>query len=249
METVSIRKVLDLALHLVDTTTGGTVYENTARFYRDGEPFIPAPRGDGMFVLIDTGREDFELTVEVKGYETITLPIRYEELEERLPLKDVHLIPVERVSYGEGYITLKGSDDSISSIEAIRLDRPCVNVSSYNERRSRITLIPSEGRYVFTDVVYALLDEEGVSYQYLYPGEEYEKYVYTLKAPLTREFHENSSLHRIIRGMVSGGTYLLRVKDEYSPTPYLIRYVKAGEEKFMAVDMDAVKNGKDLVLT
>lgn len=248
MESISIRKVLDLALHLVDATTGRTVDENLCKFYRNGEVFLPAPRGDGIFVLVNTGREDFELTIQVKGFEKMTLPIRYEELDEKVPLKDIYLIPLPQPHLREGFVTVDGYDPSITSIEAIRLDRPCVLVSNYNERRLRITLTPTESKYNFSEKVYALLEPEGESYQYLYPGDEIEKFSYHIKKPLEKEFHENSTLFRIIYGIVQDGHYLLRVRDDGAILPYLIRYVKDGAEYFTHPDLDAVRNGERLIL-
>ena len=54
---------LDLLVRLYDTTTGAPVDERNVLFTRNEEPVIPAPRGEGMYVFINTGREDFLIGV------------------------------------------------------------------------------------------------------------------------------------------------------------------------------------------
>lgn len=248
MDHVVIRAVLDLGFRLLDTTTGRLVTERIRLFKRDGTIFTPQPRGDGIFVLVNTGRKDFDLSVEIRGYEPQVVPIRYEELDERLPFVDIHLIPDANIGGGGRYIDLKGKMPGIMSIEAIRLDKPFVNVSSYNERHQFFTLVASEGNYEFDDVVYALLDSDGASYQYLYPGTYRDKGSYNLARPLEREFTPNSNLFRILRGRVNGASYLLRVRDEGSELPYLVRYETQTEERYLILDMASHPDGNSLIL-
>ena len=69
MEAFVIKARLDLLVSLVDTTTGATVNERNVSFLRDGQPVRPEYRGNGTYVFINTGREDFLMQIKVYGYE------------------------------------------------------------------------------------------------------------------------------------------------------------------------------------
>ena len=88
-----IRAKLDLLVRLFDTTTGATVDERNVLFMRDGVPVRPESRGAGAYVFINTGREDFLMRISVRGYEDYEVKVCYEEMDERLPVCNVFLMP------------------------------------------------------------------------------------------------------------------------------------------------------------
>lgn len=250
MEHCVIRAVLDLGFRLINTITGMPVESRSCLFFRNGEVFTPESRGDGYYCLVNTGREDFDFTVQVIGYEPCELAVKYEELDERTPFLDVPLVPLANKANGPMYITLEGTLSGILSIEAIRLDKPYVNVSSYSEKYGYITLVASTRSYEFEEDRYALLDADGSSYQYIKPTteREKEKYGFNLAFPLEREFTPNSNMYRIVRGIVRGDQYLLRVQDDGQKLPYLVRYETDDYEKYVLVGMETKPDGKSLIV-
>ena len=73
-----LRAKLDLLVRLVDTTTGATVDERNVLFMRDERKVRPEERGNGNYVFINTGREDFLMRIKVAGFEEYVTHIRYE---------------------------------------------------------------------------------------------------------------------------------------------------------------------------
>ena len=118
-----IRAKLDLLIRLYDTTTGATVDERNVLFMRDGVPVRPESRGAGVYVFINTGREDFLMQIDVYGYDRYRTVIRYEELDEGLPACYVFLMPSENTIRGRNTLSFSGTLPFLKSIEAVNLNR------------------------------------------------------------------------------------------------------------------------------
>ena len=118
-----IRARLDLLINLFDTTTGATVDERSVSFMRDGVPVRPESRGAGIYVFINTGREDFLMRVRVKGFDEYETSVSYEGLDPSIPECNVFLIPSENTSKGEKLLGLSGNLPFLESLEAVNLSR------------------------------------------------------------------------------------------------------------------------------
>ena len=118
-----IRAKLDLLIRLVDTTTGAAVDERNVGFMRNGEPVRPDGRGNGIYLMINTGREDFLMQVKVYGYEDMSLKISYAELDARLPEVTVFLIPSEDTLRGGGVLSFSGILPFLEAIEAVKPEK------------------------------------------------------------------------------------------------------------------------------
>ena len=73
-----IHRRLDLALRLVDTTTGNPPFPGIVRFYRKADLVPAMDKGGGCYIFIGLGREDFLMRIEVGGYDAIEVPVCYE---------------------------------------------------------------------------------------------------------------------------------------------------------------------------
>ena len=65
----TFRNTLDLWIRLQDTTTGMSAGERNVAFFFNGESIFPRSKTDGDFVLVNHGRENGLMRVEVFGYE------------------------------------------------------------------------------------------------------------------------------------------------------------------------------------
>ena len=215
MEASTIHHRLDLVIQLVDTTTGVAVEEPDVRFFIEGRQCWPIPRGGGNFVFINTGRRDSTLTMKVYGYETAVVDVQYEQLDNVMPLKQVFLIPSEKLAKGERLCSLTGTLQGLEEIEAVSLSQSNLCYSEFNEKKCLLKLFLARGRLSM----------------------EVPPNMVKLKEPLTETFTVNSPIARVVFGDVSpDGSYLLRVRDDAQMVRYLVRYRVNGEYRFQTVD-------------
>jgi len=226
-------------IRLYDTTTGATVDERNVLFMRDGVPFRPESRGAGIFVLINTGREDFLMRIEVQGYERYEISVRYEELDAVLPACDVFLMPSENSLKGRNTLSYSGTLPFLKSIEAVKPNAVLCTTTEMNPRTGIISLYhPQGGSIRLDEPYYGLLSADKKSYEKI----EVEKMItprsVQLKTPLRGNFAPNLAIVRIVYGIThEDGSYLLRVRDAGADAGYLVRYEVGDEERFMEVDM------------
>lgn len=237
MDSTVITYRLDLAVQLLDTTTGRVIEEHNVRFQRDGHPIRPLPRGGGTYIFTNSGRMDFTMQVAVSGYETKTVEIVYERLDNRVPIQAVFLIPSENTAKGETIMSFSGHLSGLEEIEAISLGYAPCTIQEFDERK-RIMKVFQKGKGAFLeDVFYGLLSKSGESYERVEIIKETANGTYKVRETLKEPFSINSPLSRIVFGKVdSKGEYLLRVRDMSEDLRYLVRYMVDGEERFQVVD-------------
>lgn len=232
-----IQYKLDLAIDLIDTTTGNTVLQRDVTFLRNGVEVKPIARGGGKYVFINSGRENASFTVKVYGYEIAEFEVLYEELNEGLPMKQVFLIPLENTMQGEPVLTLSGNLPGLQKIEAVPYEQATRKLSSYDERKRIMTLFMQGANQTMDDAYYGLVHLDKMDYEPFEVLKNVKEQSYKIKAPLAEAFSTNSPIVRVIFGQVSSdGDYILRLRDSSSNLPVIIRYVVNGEQKFKVVD-------------
>ena len=232
-----IRAKLDLLIRLYDTTTGATVNERNVLFKRDGVPVRPESRGAGVFVFINTGREDFLMQIDVYGYERYEISVRYEELDERIPVCYVFLMPSENTLRGRNTLSFSGTLPFLKKIEAVNLNRSLCLTREMKAKENIISLFqPAGGAIQLDENFYGLLSADKQSYERIEVEKKVSPQSVKLKSPLTGAFAPNLSISRIVYGIVhDDGEYLLRVTDDGEDTKYLVRYEVGDEVRFQVV--------------
>ena len=236
MENNEIRYRLDLLLRLLDTTTGQIVTERDVRIFRDGNVTRPISRGNGNYVFLNIDREDSFMEIRVFGYEDAFIQVRYEELDEHLPIKDVFLIPSENTARGEQLLSLTGQLSKLEAIEAVRLGRATCSVKKFDSRKCIMDLFRTNGPSM-EETSYGLLHTDDMTFEAFEVEKVISPVSLKLKKPLQEEFRENAPIARIVYGQCGkDGSYLLRVRDDAASVKYLIRYVVNGTPKYQVVD-------------
>ena len=229
-----INHKLDLVVRLIDATTGRPIDEKNTSFARNGIPFRMTEKGGGVYFLINAGREGFELTTNIYGYEAKKTLIDYGELDERMPEKLIRLLPKNALS-------LEGNLKGISSLCAVRLVTPSCFVNSYDARKNVITLF-NPHNLMMRHHEYGILDSDRKSFEAVYVNEEDGLKTIKPVEPLKRTPGINDPIERIIEGDVSGdGRYLLRARDDADTVDLLVRFVVDGREYFQKVEMHDAK--------
>lgn len=231
-----IRFRLDLLIRLIDTTTGESVEERNVRFFRDGKAVRPVARGGGNYVFMDCGRADFYLEACVYGYEPFRMQVRYEALDERLPVIEAFLIPSENAPGSFPVLGLSGSLPGIASIQAVNLNAVCCCISEFDERK-RIMKLFGMYRAGLDGIYYGLIHPERQDYEPFTVQKEITRDAVKLERPLREPFSVNAPIARIIFGSVTPqGDYCIRVRNDREKLVHLVRYVVEGEPKFKMVD-------------
>ena len=238
---VVIRARLSLALRLIDTTTGRELEEADVRFSSGNEVLKPMNKGGGYWVLTGESREDFSMHIEARGYDGLDLDIRYEELDPKLPICDVFLMPSEKNRTAGSVIKIHGNLSKLESIEAVAVTRPiCIfHEASVKRDVCYMNLMPlsAGGRVVIDNMRYALLSEDGSRYEVFGIAESDNPTRVVLEDPLKGEHKTGERVCRIIYGRAGpGGDYMLKVRDDGSNLPHLIRFTAGGNEYFRPID-------------
>lgn len=233
---VVIRHSLDLVLHLVDTTTGALLSGNGAVFERDGRPFHFLDKGDGHLILIGTGREDFRLTVTLRGYLKQEIDVRYEQLSERFPLLELPMLPDGTVPGTGKYRDLSGRLEGLTELEAVWLGGAACMIRDFNAKKKMMTIF-NPHHLLLDRVFYALVNPDTRVYEALKIEERLSDTQFLLQDKLSMAYGSNYPIARRVFGLVrEDGTYLLRISDQGGDPRWLVR-CRAGErEWFQTVD-------------
>ncbi len=234
--TISYR--LDLAVFLIDTTTGFHVSDPDVEFTFDREN-VPKPirRSDGMYILINHDRADMLMTVKARGYERMTVPIRYEELDERVPMKEVFLIPSENATNAGDYATIRGVLPNLTEVSFIQKGTVLAHIDAYDKRKKIMTVFEKGYRLSMEGSPYALVNTREMKYEWLDIVSQPQTNQVVLKEPIDENFMRNAPICRIMFGYVEpNGSYLIRVRDDRSDLRGLIRFKVDGEIRFKEVD-------------
>jgi hypothetical protein len=241
LSTISYK--LDLVISLVDTTNGRDVAENDVVFYKDGRRLMPERRGASTYILMNAGREDFDLITECRGFYQARTPIRYELMNERAPLAIVFLIPDVGKAGFTPICEVTGKIPKLSAIEAIGLTKPRCCINEYNARRQEMSIFQMEGSRYLEDVYYGILHEQEETYEHIEIESNVDESTMHLKYPLKEPFSVNAPICRIVFGNVEpDGTYRIAMRRISPETPAIVRYQKNGSWYFLKCDFNELSH-------
>ena len=251
METV-IRANLALAIRLVDTTTGRAMDGTDVRFMRNDLPVRPMYRGDATWVFVGPDRENFSLCVRARDYEDADVQICYEELDPKLPMCEVFLIPSEKNRRGSSVLGIYGTLPELKSIDAILLLRPVCMYRDCTEKKGvvRISLFPAAGatKVQIYEGSYALVAEDGQSYEKFTVVRQDTPASAILKAGLSRAYRADCRIYRPTFGRASpDGSFIFRGRDDGSTLPYLLRFEVGETTWFRTFDLQQEHGEIDLM--
>lgn len=229
-----IRHRLDLALRLMDSVTGRVIEERNVRFFTQSPEKKAIPRGGGVYLFLNCGREDFEMEIYVYGYESRKVKITYPAQEEALPVRDVYLLPLDNPVL-ENVLTLRGNLPGIEEIEAVSLTDANCCIKEFDAGK-RIMSILNPRNIRFNHTHYGLLNKERTAYEHIELEKVISLYSVKCRKRLEQEYHINQPIVRVIFGQTNEqGDYVLKVrKDETAQ--YLVRFVVDGNVFYQKAD-------------
>jgi hypothetical protein len=230
------RHCLDLMVRLIDTTMGTAVTDRGVEFYYNGKRIQPLLKEPGSYILIGTGREDFELLVTAKGFEDKKVTVSYESLDQRIPMAELHLIPGTAYSPSAPCHTLKGTIPGLTELDAVKNgDSACV-IREFDERKKLLTLF-NPHRLELNCVDYAVVNPEDETFEPFEIKTRVSDQEFKISRKLEKTFGNHFPVCRIVHGLAGhDGSYLLRVRNNSSDARWMIRTVIHGEEQFCTID-------------
>lgn len=230
----TIHHKLDLALRLVNTVSGKVVEEYNVKFITGLTGVKAIPKQGGMYLFLNVGREDFEMEVHVYGYEPQKIQIRFSDYQEKMPIREVYLLPLETPTR-EDILTLRGQLSGIEEIEAVSLSDTNCCIKEFDARK-KIMSVLNQRNVRFHHIHYGLVNREKTEYEHFEVEKEISPQEIKCKQKLEKDFFINQPIGRVIFGQVMNEEeYLLRVMNDEN-AKYLVRYVIGGKAFYQTVD-------------
>ena len=229
-----IHHKLDLAIRLVNAVTGRVIEDYNACFFTQYPGLKAIPKQGGVYLFLNIEKETFEMEIHVYGYESQKIQIHFPENQEKMPIREVYLLPLE-TPIKDDILTLRGKVSGIEKIEAISLnDRNCC-IKAFDAKK-RIMSVLNQRNVSFHHIHYGLVNREKTAYESFEVEKEISTQEIMCKQKLEKEFFINQPIARIIFGQIKeDGEYILKVENEENPI-YLVRYVVEGETFYQKVD-------------
>ncbi len=238
--TAVITARLTLAIRLVDTTTGREVPESDNSFYIDGGLVHPMRKGPGTYVLVNMSREDFLMRICVRGFMDEEVNVRFDTLDQRLPIIDVFLMPTEKNQIGGGTIQINGTLSGLEFIQAINLNRPVAAFQSVVTRKeTKMTVLPitTGGGVALEEMAYAILSKDQMRYEVFTVQQQDAPTSVVLRDRLKFQHELNDRIFRIIYGRAGPrGDFILKIRDDAKVLNYLLYFKVDGEEYLRPID-------------
>lgn len=227
---------LGLALRLVDTTTGRAIADRALALRRDGKEIHPMVKGDGVLVLLDQERADFDLEVSVPGYEGRQLRVSYAQLDPGLPRLDLHLIPGPDYRSRYPCLTLEGELPGITGVDAVKAgESPCL-IREFDPRKKLLTVF-NPHKLELDRVWYALVDPDQETYEVFSVVRRVSDQVYKLDRALETPFKNYFPICPLVFGGIGpGDRYRLRVRDDGTQARWMVRLQREGGQEFRIQD-------------
>ncbi len=237
MAVAVINHRLDLALRIIDTTTGKPVAGNELKLSRDGKPLNPMEKERGTLIFPELGRSDFTLTVSSRNYEQTIIPISYSELDEKLPLMELQLIPTSSNIIPVPCLTLEGCMPGITELTAVKMGASSCLIREF-EPRKRLATIFNPHKLELDRTHYALVDPDKLCYERFRIEKRVSDSSIRLDHLLETEFGNYFPICPVVFGKTAeDGSYCLRVRDDAKNVKWLIGYKIGQEHHYICLDL------------
>ena len=236
MADAEIHYQLDLIVRLLDTTTGKRIEQRQVIFKNEDQVLAFLRRDTGLYILLNRGRNDMTLDIQVVGYLPARVNVCYDELPKNFPEVEVAMIPEALTSGFVDMLTLEGICEGLESIEAVSLKNPYGAVDTYQERKQTLKLYYTKP---LEEASYAVIHEQDQEFERFRIRKRVDKLSVKLAEPLKTACKPEEKIARIVYGRVDqDGRYLLRIQEDGGGTEYLVRYVVNGIESFKRISLE-----------
>lgn len=227
-----IQHRLDLAVRLIDSVSLLEIDEKRVKFNVD-----TVSRGNGVYLFLGIEHIDFDLDVHVYGYEERKVRIVFDELDKKIPIKEIYLLPDSSMALRDDILTLRGNMPNIKEIEAVPLYTPFCLVKEFDKRERKLKIY-NQYNVKLKNIHYGIIDMTNTEYEHVEVEKEFSGSEVRLKKPLEKEYTINQPVVPIIFGQTyDDGRYLLKVSAGEN-AEYLVRYVVDDQVCFKKINFN-----------
>ena len=237
MEQITVfTHALDLALRLVDTTSGQNVSGRAVEVRIDGCLTRFAVKGDGVLIFQNLGKRRFRLELSSPAFEPEAREVDLDAMGKEYPLLEIHLIPGEHYPGTTEFLTLRGVMPGIGGLSAVRAgDNACL-IRAFDARKRLATLF-NPHHLALDRVEYALVDPDREQYEPFRILRSVDDQTVKTDRILETPFQNYFPVSPLILGKTNpDGSYCLRVRDDARQARWIIRWEAGGEPRFRTVD-------------
>ena len=232
---------LELALRLVDTTSGRNISTRDVTVLIDGETVRPGEKADGVLVFQGLGKRAFRMTITSPAFETAETAVDLDALGKGLPLLEVHMVPGARYPGGAEFWTLCGVMEGIESLSAVRVGENACLIREFDPRR-RMATVFNPHALALDRVRYALVDPDRGAFEPFRIERLVDRQTIKTDRVLEMPYKNYFPITPEICGVTrEDGSFCLRVRDDAAEAKWLVRWEKDGEEHFKTVDFKAAE--------
>lgn len=227
---------LDLALRLVDTTSGRNVSGRSTAAFVDGKQVRFGEKGDQVLIFRNLEKRAFRLTITSPLYETAEVDVDLEKLDARLPLLEIHLVPGRNYIPGIELLSVEGTLPGIQELSAVRMGENSCLIREFDPRRRQATVF-NPHHLALDRVHYALVDPDRGTCEPFRILRMVNDQTLKLDRVLEMSFRNYFPITPQVLGKTGAdGSYCLRLRDDGTQARWLIRWVVDGEARFRTVD-------------
>lgn len=227
---------LDLALRLVDTTSGRNVSGRNVSVFVDGDPVRFSEKGDQVLIFQNLNQRAFRMKLISPAFEPTEIEVDLDALGKNPPLLEIHLVPGPGYPGETEFLTVEGTLPGIQELSAVRMgDNACL-IREFDPRRRQAKVF-NPHHLALDRVRYALVDLDRSVYEPFQIQRMVDDQTLKVDRILEMPFKNYFPITPEVLGITGpDGRYCLRVRDDAADARWLVRWVVNGEAKFRVVD-------------
>lgn len=227
---------LDLALRLVDTTTGRNVSGRGVEVTLDGTRTRFGEKPDHILILQHLEKRQFRIKITSPAYETAELEVDLDAMDSKLPLLEVHLVPGSKYPGGMEFWEVAGRLPGIQELSAVRLGENACLIREFDPRRRQAKVF-NPHHLAMDRVHYALVDPDRGECEPFRILRMIDDQTLKLDRILEMKFKNYFPITPVVFGKIApDGSYIMRLRDDAADARWLVRWVAEGEVHFRSVN-------------
>lgn len=227
---------LELALRLVDTTSGRNISGRDVEIFADGTRIYTQEKNDRILVFQGLPKKSFSLKIKSRAYESVEQDVDPDKLDKKMPFLEIHLIPSKGYPGETEFLSAEGVLAGIREISAVRMgDNTCL-IREFDPRRKTAKIF-NPHHLSLDRVRYALVDPDSNVYEPFQIIKQIDDQTVKVDRGLEMSFRNYFPIIPEVFGVAGpDGRYCLRVRDDGEEAKWLVRWATEHGVQFTVVD-------------
>ena len=227
---------LSLALRVVDTATGYNIPGRDLTVSIDGKKVWLQEKDDGVLTFQDLEPRAFHLEVSAPYYEKEEREVDLDQMDQRLPLLELELIPGKNFPEWAELQELEGVLPGIQELTAVPAGENSCLIQEFDPRR-RVMKMFNPHRLALERISYALVDPEENRYEIFRILKRIDDFTLKIDRVLEMPIRNSFPISPVVTGRCGPqGRYRLCTRREMGGARWLLRWVVEDQVFFRLVD-------------